>query len=338
MSAPEITFYSPSTALINLCQAQVRLLQQCLQLDRCEVYVTEREWAGTTAIPAEETFIPLVIYPQTEKAFVSMAGFSGLPQESGLKTLGSSASFLSPGNKEAIALPPPHSLGSPPMPSAALLLSMEQPLVLPLIYQEEMMGVLVTERRGNPWQSQELQQLELATQTLAIACQLDRGQSWYAIQFEQQQVRQKWERDRFDDLLHQLRNPLTALKTFSKLLFKRLGKEEKVQTIVQGIVREGEHLQALLQSFETQIGELVEPDHPEVWETKAQREELGETPIPLLLPSQNLLLTALEIKPILSLVLFAETAIATESQINLQSDLPDLPPIRGEANALREVF
>ncbi|MGL5035256.1 MAG: sensor histidine kinase, partial [Microcystaceae cyanobacterium] len=99
-----------------------------------------------------------------------------------------------------------------------------------------------------------------------------------------------------------------------------------------------EHLQALLQSFETQIGELVEPDHPEVWETEAQREELGETPIPLLLPSQNLLLTALEIKPILSLVLFAETAIATESQINLQSDLPDLPPIRGEANALREVF
>ena len=48
---------------------------------------------------------------------------------------------------------------------------------------------------------------------------------------------------------HQLRNPLTAIRTFGKLLIKRLKGDDQNYTIAQGIVREGDRLRDLIQDF-----------------------------------------------------------------------------------------
>lgn len=331
MSSPQLLSYAPSSAFVSLCQSQVRLLQQGLQVDSCEVYITR-----SPQMAEEAEWVPVVSYAQSPQAFVSEAGFTRLPQQGNsnhFSELDWHISSLTEREMITGMLQPLRTQS----PLAGL--SAIQPLVLPLLYQETMVGVLVIGRDTALWQSQELQQLDQIAQTMAIACILDQRQAWYEQQLQQQQSRQQWERDHWDDLLHQLRNPLTALRTFGKLLLKRLGSDPKSQTVVEGIVREGEHLQELLQSFESQVQKAIplgiNPGSGlEVWP-----EKLSSAISPLLLPSPQLPLSSLLLQPILTNVLLAETPIAQERQICLNIDLlEDLPPVLGNAQALREVL
>ena len=63
------------------------------------------------------------------------------------------------------------------------------------------------------------------------------------------QMIQEKQQDLLDSLLHQFRNPLTALRTFGKLLMKRLQPGDKNREVATSIVRESERLQELLQKF-----------------------------------------------------------------------------------------
>ncbi|MDJ0682886.1 MAG: histidine kinase dimerization/phospho-acceptor domain-containing protein, partial [Xenococcaceae cyanobacterium MO_167.B52] len=123
-------------------------------------------------------------------------------------------------------------------------------LVLPLIYENTVMGLLIVARENNNWEEQELEQAENVAQTLAIARFIERQSQWYRKQLELQQEANRWQQDRLDDLLHQLRNPLTALKTFSKLLIKRLLPDDKNQSLAESMLRESDRLSGLLQQFE----------------------------------------------------------------------------------------
>ncbi|MEB3189764.1 MAG: ATP-binding protein [Snowella sp.] len=331
MSSPQLLSYSPSSDFVSLCQSQVRLLQQGLQVDSCEVYITR-----SPQMAEEAEWVPVVSYAQSPKAFVSEAGFTRLPQQGNsnhFSELDWPISSLTDQEMRTGMLQPLRTQ------SSLAGLSTLQPLVLPLLYQETMVGVLVIGRDTALWQSQELQQLDQIAQTLAIACILDQRQVWYEQQLQQQQSRQQWERDHWDDLLHQLRNPLTALRTFGKLLLKRLGSDPKSQTVVEGIVREGEHLQELLQSFESQVQQVIPLEIDPSSELEVWPEKPSSAVSPLLLPSANLSCSPLLLQPILNNVLLAETAIAQERQIRLNIDLvEDLPPILGNAQALREVL
>ena len=325
MNATNTGVYSPSVALINLSQAQVTFLQRHLGLERCEMYVLR----GTTR-PEEDGLIPVAVYPQ-EAAFVSGRGSFSLPQggNTDRRSLISSLESEPADVLEPLVLPE-LSQGED---LARVALTFDQPLVLPLLYQEEMRGVLLVERSRRDWHPEELQELETVTQTLAIAIHLDQGQQWYQEQLHYQQQRQRWERDRWDDLLHQLRNPLTALKTFGKLLLKRLQQEPNALKVAASMVREGEHLQELLQGFEQQIDSTGE-EMAVVWETEAQRESA-----PLLLPSPGLALQSLNLLQVLEPVLQAEMAIARERHISLQMEtLSAVPLVLGNSQALREVF
>lgn len=325
MDVTNTRVYSPSVALINLSQAQVTFLQRHLGLERCEMYVLR-----TTTRPEEDGLIPVAIYPP-EAAFVSRRGSFSLPQggNTSRRSLISSLESEPADVLHPLVLPE----WGPDEDWARVALTFDQPLVLPLLYQEEMRGVLLVERSRRDWRPEELQELETVTQTLAIAIHLDQGQQWYQQQLHYQQQRQRWERDRWDDLLHQLRNPLTALKTFGKLLLKRLQQEPQALKVAASMVREGEHLQELLQSFEQQI-DLTEEETALVWETEAQRQSA-----PLLLPSPVLVLQPLNLLQVLEPVLQAETAIAREKPISLQVETRSaLPLVLGNSQALREVF
>jgi signal transduction histidine kinase len=69
---------------------------------------------------------------------------------------------------------------------------------------------------------------------------LDQRREWFEQQLSQQQRLQAKQRDLLDNLLHQFRNPLTALRTFGKLLLKRLTLGDSNRAVADNIVRESE--------------------------------------------------------------------------------------------------
>jgi signal transduction histidine kinase len=212
-------------------------------------------------------------------------------------------------------------------------------LVFPLVYQEVMLGVLVTGRESAPWQSEEVAQLENIARTLAIACFLDQQKSWYLTQLRQQQRRREWERDHLDDLFHQLRNPLTALRTFSKLLLKRFWGDDKTQAVIEGIGRESYHLQELLQAFEGDLARSDEEITVPIWATETLPENVLAPVATFLLPSSSFQLSPVDLGSVLGPILSCEDAIAQEKQIELNTIIADtLFPILGNAAALREIF
>ncbi len=313
MAGSVSSMYSPSAELITLCHSQVRLLQRSLRVDWCGVYLTQGE--------TEQGLVPLVVSQNSGIYSPESHGFISLPQG---EALFSSDNFSLPAvPMEAGKLSLRGSLEPPPFDA-------EKRLVLPLVYAEEMMGLLVIHRNDSQWNQEEMMQLEEIANSLGAACLLDQQRGWYRHAWEDQGQQYQWERQNWADLLHQLRNPLTALKTFSKLLLRRWQGDDKGQQVVEGIVRQGEHLQELLQTFEASQGNI-------------------QTSIPLLqgsvmpvLPSAGstarLTLTSFPLDEVLHPILTAHQAIANEKNICFTSQLPEVSPmVIANQGALREV-
>ena len=126
----------------------------------------------------------------------------------------------------------------------------EEQIVLPLIHESMMMGLLVTVREDRAWELQERREIERIAQTLAIASVIDRRRGWLEEQLHQQQILQEKQQDLLDTLLHQLRNPITALRTFGKLLIKRFKSTDANAEVANSIVRESDRLKELVQKFD----------------------------------------------------------------------------------------
>ena len=148
------------------------------------------------------------------------------------------------------------------------------------------------------------------------------------------------EKERMDDLLHQLRNPLTALRTFSKLLLKRLLPSDKSRSIVQSMLRESDRLQELLQSFETEL-DVIETEAKVIMgktTTTDTTEETSSNHSPLL-PTPQLRLAPISIREVLTPLIRSQSVIAEERKITLSAEIPDkLALIIANAKALTEVL
>ena len=322
----------PSPEFVTLCQAQSRLVQQGFQVDWCGVYLTRSRGVATASQGEveEPELIPIVVYPSSEATSYASSPLITLTRQQRDNPLTLPGLLLSvqdsveTWDSEEIL---PYSSGDHPQ------------LVVPLVYQEVMLGVLVTGRESAPWQSEEVAQLENIARTLAIACFLDQQKSWYLTQLRQQQMRREWERDHLDDLFHQLRNPLTALRTFSKLLLKRFWGDDKTQGVIEGIGRESYHLQELLQAFEEDLARSDEEIVVPTWETETLPANVLAPVSAFLLPSSTLPLSSVDLGTVLGLILSSVEAIAQEKQIQLNTIISDnLSPIVGNTAALREIF
>lgn len=339
------TLMSTSSEFVAICRSQVALLNQGLGAALSVVYLTEELVEGRTA---GAKLIPIVAYPETAVVWEGSNALTLLPEETG----GDTQHLLLSGTslETASARVPsmlPESLTDagtddyqPDSSGHSVLLSTQ--IVLPLMHEGMLMGLLVTSREDRQWNEQERSEIERIAQTLAIARVLDRRLGWFEQQLSQQQRLQAKQRDLLDNLLHQIRNPLTALRTFGKLLLKRLTPGDANRTVADNIVRESDRLQELLQQIDRALALTTDeidprkslPPTPLSMETV----QAANVPVPLLLNAGG---TAelCSVADVLEPLFESARALAGERNLDLQTDLPpNLPPVRANAKALREVL
>ncbi|MEH1942446.1 MAG: HAMP domain-containing sensor histidine kinase [Nostoc sp.] len=335
---------SASSDFLALCREQIALLTQGLGATLSIVYLTQ-ELVETPS--GEAKLIPVVIYPETAllppgeetaEAIVhkqlQVGNVFVLPnRQRRLLT----ARSESPTSSRESEIPD----ASQPDQKEEYLISGNQS-VLPLIYEGVMMGLLVTRREDRAWNEHEQSQIQRIAQTLAIACILDQRRAWFEQQLHEQQILQEQQRDLLDNLLHQFRNPLTALRTFGKLLLKRLRPADVNRDVANSIVRESDRLQELLQQFDRVI-DLTEADLAPL--NLAKNEVFVEATIqkdakpPLLLPGTGDKAVDCSLADILEPLLISAKAIAQERKIKLLAETPqNLPLVRANVKALQEVL
>lgn len=335
-------FISASSEFVALCQSQVTWLRDGLGAARSAVYLAKESEGGTREL------VPVVVSPETgspgQQRSITLARETWNQAQNAPRLL-------------SAALPEPESSQAEPVDASRSRaqwddnrLQQQHQLVLPLLHEGIVLGLLiVTGREDRPWSDREFAQIERIANTLALACVLDQRQGWYKQQLGKQQQFQQQQRDRFDDLLHQLRNPLTALRTFSKLLLKRFQDQdvrdeqawERSRAIAENIVRESDRLQELLQQFDESVDLMAQDLETLALETTpaALSEAATQPSAAYLLPGQNLSEEAFAVTEILDPLLSSAEAIAADKEITVGTEIPThLPPIRANRRALREVL
>ncbi|MEA5451577.1 HAMP domain-containing sensor histidine kinase [Leptolyngbya sp. CCNP1308] len=251
---------SPSSEFIALCQSQVLLLTQALGAASTVVYLAE-----AAAESINPTLIPLVAYPETAdlwsdlgEGLLAISEAAGEVSSSTQPPIAPSQLWSQPQNAaspEKEPLSPPFGLKSGKRFQTLASDVTAYPLVLPLAHDGVVIGMIVSTREALPWTADDYRQAEQVASTLAIACVMDQRSQWLQRQLTQRQLTQADQSETFHDLLHQFRNPLTALQTFGKLMVKRLPPEDTNRPIAEGIVRESRRLQDLAQHFDTAVAE-----------------------------------------------------------------------------------
>jgi signal transduction histidine kinase len=302
-----------SSEFVELCQLQLQLLTQTLGASMGILYLAEE--LGSSPEPR---LVPIAAAPETlmRNRFAPDAAVAPV-----------SVRFLpEPGGNVATPAGAPATQTVAPSPTQ---LTHPDQMVLPLIHDEIVLGVLVTERVDRAWLYQERQQVEQIANTLTLAYILDRRAQWV----QQHQQLQAHQQDLMDNLLHQFRNPLTALRTFGKLLIKRLRPGDPQRDIATSIVRESDRLQELLLQFE------------QVMDQTPSEREAGEAQANLALPAAGplgearLTLSQYDVRDSLQPLLLSAAALAQDNQLSLHTEFPEnLPPVQANAAALREVW
>ncbi|MBI1241353.1 GAF domain-containing sensor histidine kinase [Umezakia ovalisporum] len=329
---------SASSDFVALCREQIALLTEGLGASLSVVYLTQE----LVDAPAGETkLIPVVIYPETallqpgkEVAEVRVGDVLVVPdQQSKLLQAGMGSRISSQDTKKAN--------GQEPDLKEESEFSADQ-IVLPLIHEGVMMGLLVTGREDRAWNEQEQSEIQKIAQTLAIACILDQRRAWLQHQVHQHKILQEQQRDLLDNLLHQFRNPLTALRTLGKLLLKRLRQGDPNREVGANIVRESHRLEELLRQFdkvidwaETDLGPLSLHENEVFVEATVEKE-----PKPaLLLPGMGEKKTDCFVVDLLTPLLVSAKAIAQERHLQIKTEIHrNSPRVRVNIKALQEVF
>ncbi|MBR8833645.1 MAG: HAMP domain-containing histidine kinase [Stigonema ocellatum SAG 48.90 = DSM 106950] len=342
---------SAGSEFVALCREQMALLAQGLGASLSIVYLTQ-ELLETSTNEAKLT--PVVVYPETAVGPTERA-LALLPKQ---KLLTAAEDYIGKSGESGCeeTTPPPYS-------QEQYLLSGDQ-IVLPLIHEDVMMGLLVTRREDRTWNEQERSEIERIVHTLSLACILDQRRAWLQHQLHEQQILQEKQLDLLDNLLHQFRNPLTALRTFGKLLLKRLRPADANREVAASIVRESDRLQELLLQFdqvidltvadleqlvlpqnEVFVEATVEQDTPVASAGKPKDVPHAESPQPkllkmaLLLPGGGEKEADCTVTDVLEPLLVSAKAIAQERNLQLIAEIPpNLPSVRAHVKVLREVL
>ena len=325
-----------SDPLISICQAQLLLLAKSLEVKSAIVYLTE-SWTEPGTEGSMPRLYPVAVIPDSVRG--DRSG-SRLPLAPGGEALRVDRSMGINGS----------SLGANPTveffseyarpdanPSSSSKRDAHQ-LVLPLVHEDLVVGVLVAER-DRAITDQEQSQIDAIRQTLTLACVMDRRSQWLDTQLDTQQQQQRLiyrhQKDLMDNLLHQFRNPLTAMRTFGKLLMKRLVEKDSNREVATSIVRESDRLQALLVQFEAVVNRTP-PEEPS--QSAVRSAGLLSLPESSSL-GRALIVEAIDLRVVLLALLRSAKAVMDDRNQTLRHNVPDYPLwIQGESSALEEVL
>lgn len=336
-----------SSEFITLCQAQVSLITG-LGASLSVVYLAE-DWAAGQ--PGK--LIPIAAYPEIPRSWSDDQVLLQLPQwdftwsvkPSLLPRLAPPSETIARTETEEV-----ESFGDPPPESDWQNVDSPQKQVLPLIHDRMVMGFLVTGRDDRPWNSQEQRQLRAIAHTLTTACILDRRSQWLQQEVRQQYQLQSQEYQTLQGLLHQLKSPLTALRTFGKLLLKRLSPDDRNYKLADNILSQSDRIEELLQQVDrtAERGEnLLSLPFSSIGDSQTATVEYVNTsrepptPVaksPVLLPATDII-EPIKVQEIINPLWTATCAIADERQLICIAEIPPkVPTVRGNAKALREVI
>lgn len=334
----------PATAeFVSLCQSQVALLTQSLGAALAVVYLAEELTEEAIA-----NLVPLVAYPDLlsdwkAERLLSVLTRSISPVPPAPIALEGSVDLQSQPLSPVQAVPPEASefFQVAAEPEADPALDLPQHIVLPLVHEDVAVGLLVTARTDRAWTDGEHAQIEQIAETLAIACALDQRAQWLGHDLQQQKLFYAQQRDHLDDLLHQFRNPLTALRTFGKLLIRRLLPGDEQRQFAESIVRESDRLQDLLEQFDR----VIDAEEPLLLPSADALKLSPEIAPPAALPparhitGDDLPLNPYPLYTILMPLLDTVRAIAQDRQIELHLELLDqLPAVLLNPRAFCEIF
>ena len=286
---------SASHELVIICQSQLSLLVESLGVSSATVYLTD-SWEGGNASQLQRVAVVPVETAVSRNLQLSAEGVS------------TSRSIV---DSES-------SIDSDSCHQPSNYLSSHQ-IVLPLLQDDRVLGVLVAER-NQPWDAIAQLQIDAVRQALVSACILDFRSRWFEEQTQQQKIFQGQQKDLLDNLLHQFRNPLTAMRTFGKLLVKRLVDVPRNQEAADSIVRESDRLQALLVQFERAIEGGGIKSLPL---TIAPSATVGTTALlSATTLGRSLSLTALEAQSVLEPAIQSALGVMDDRSQTLQIDVP----------------
>lgn len=193
----------------------------------------------------------------------------------------------------------------------------EQRRWLPLRHQSVLLGAIQVETTVVPWPEPLAQRLQAVALCLTEALCLDLDQQRLQRTLNQQNAE-------LSLLLHQLRNPLAALRTFGQLLLRRLDHDPRNRPLVEGLLAEERQLNRYVDA----LGQLGSRKAPAL---------SGEASQPLLLPPG---LTGPEGDPLATwLPPLLQRASATAALQGRPWQAPEtVPDWRGDSGAVAEIL
>lgn len=377
-----------SPEFVSLCQTQLRLLVQPIADSSAAIYIAEVAEQLTEVAwnrhRNEPNFVPVVSYPESVDSWVKNF-------ERRSNWAGSAGPLALPSSEEAPtgsidqsnyqSNEPNYQANERPVYASAqsawtqMSLHPERQLVTPLVYADVVVGLLVAVRRDRAWHNEEKLRVEGVAQALAAGCVLERRNQWLQGQLADKRDLQSRQSEIFHNLLHQFRNPLTAVTTFGQLLVRRLETEDPNQKIASGIVRESKRLREMVTHFDETVAigdadlevvktgppllppaprslpnvlmpEALPPDAGVSGEVEVARSRPDSvSAVPTSDPDAHaaglghpLVLSAQYLPDIVEPILATAGIVATEKGVGLQSQVAtDVPSVWGEEEALCEV-
>ena len=216
-----------------------------------------------------------------------------------------------------------------------------QQIVLPLIHDNAVLGVLMVARFGPTWTGREQSQVEQVAQTLSMACLLDQRSQWLSRSGFEKQALLSDEHQRLSKLLHQFRNPLTALRTLGKLMVRRMTTQDPNREFAQSIVQQSDRLEIMLQEFSQtlDVGEEAIDQFDQPWTLGPVEPSPALPPAVGVISGANLSLQPCWLSEILTPIVSASVGRLEEHGMQLKQSISnDLPPVNGDLQALTEVF
>ncbi|MEL7505073.1 MAG: ATP-binding protein [Cyanobacteria bacterium J06554_6] len=338
-----------SSAFIDLCQSQLQLLNQTLGALSAVVYVTE------AAAATPPNFVPIFRYPQSSAEVTAPLALPDAPMA--LPDVESHA-VLPPWQpatdrfEQRASAPPalkrPENAPNSEPESDIDQAPSERQLVLPLIHQETVVGAMVIVHHERQWRRDERRQLQQVADGVAAGYVLERQNQWLQQRLRAKHQIQGQQSEIFHNLLHQFRNPLTALGTFGKLLLRRLSPEDPNYSVATSIVRESERLAALVEDFDDAVDRgdadrsagdwtlLTEPE-TRLPPSAATQPAAAARQLPGGLGHQ-LQITPQPLLPLLEPLATLGQALASERQLHFYAGLPEATlGVEVDAQALEEM-